>query len=79
MGLIGIRIRIARKDKLIPEFEMKTQKAMKIKQVKDEDTGKMRDETIAETKARTESEQIALEEERMKELETLEEEEARFK
>ena len=39
----------------------------------------MRDETAAETKARTESEQIAIEEERMKELETMEEEEARFK
>ena len=79
MGLIGIRIRIARKEKFIPEFEMKTEKAKKAKQVKDADTGKMRDETEAEKKARTESEQIALEEEKMKELETLEEEEAKLK
>lgn len=79
MGLIGIRIRIARKEKFIPEFEMKTEKAKKTKQVKDADTGKMRDETEAEKKARTESEQIALEEEKMKELETLEEEEAKLK
>jgi len=79
MGLIGIRIRIANKAKLVPEFEMKTEKAMKTKQIKDAGTGKMRDETAAETKARTESEQIALEEEKMKELETLEEEEARLK
>ena len=79
MGLIGIRIRIANKAKLIPEFEMKTKKDANTKQIKDKETGKMRDETAAETKARTESEQIALEEEKMKELETLEEEEARLK
>ncbi|MHA7647301.1 30S ribosomal protein S3 [Nitrosopumilus sp. S4] len=79
MGLIGIRIRIARNEKLIPEFEMRTEKTMKPRQVKDEGTGKMRDETAAEKKARTESEQIALEEEKMKDLETLEEEENLFK
>ena len=79
MGLIGIRIRIARKEKFVPEFEMKTEKPKKVKQVQDETTGKMRDETEAERKARTESEQIAIEEEKMKELETLEEEEAKLK
>ena len=79
MGLIGIRIRIARKEKFVPEFEMKAEKPKKAKQVKDADTGKMRDETAAEKKARTESEQIAMEEEKMKELETLEEEEAKLK
>ena len=79
MGLIGIRIRIGRKEKLIPEFEMKVEKPKKSKQVQDKTTGKMRDETEAERKARTESEQIALEEEKMKELETLEEEEAKLK
>ncbi|MCA9812618.1 MAG: 30S ribosomal protein S3 [Nitrosarchaeum sp.] len=79
MGLIGIRIRIARKEKYIPEFELRQEKQKKVKQVKDEKTGKMRNETEAERKARTESEQIALEEEKMKELETLEEEEATLK
>ena len=83
MGLIGIRIRIARKEKFVPEFEMKEEKPAKqnkqAKQVQDKDTGKMRDETEAERKARTESEQIAIEEEKMKELETLEEEEAKLK
>ncbi|EGG42692.1 30S ribosomal protein S3 [Candidatus Nitrosarchaeum limnium] len=78
MGLIGIRIRIARNEKYVPEFELKTQKPKKAKQVKDADTGKMRDETEKERKARTESEQIAMEEEKMKELETLEEEEAKL-
>ena len=79
MGLIGIRIRIARKEKLVPEFEMKQEKPKKAKQVQDKETGKMRDETAAERKARTESEQIAMEEEKMKELETLEEEEDKLK
>ena len=79
MGLIGIRIRIARNEKFVPEFEMKAEKPKKTKQVQDQTTGKMRDETEAERKARTESEQIALEEEKMKELETLEEEEAKLK
>jgi small subunit ribosomal protein S3 len=78
MGLIGIRIRIARNEKYVPEFEFKTQKQKKAKQVKDVGTGKMRDETEVERKARTESEQIAIEEEKMKELETLEEEEAKL-
>ncbi len=78
MGMIGVRIRIARKEKFVPEFEM-TVKTKKPKQVKDKKTGKMRDETELEKMARTESEIIALEEERMKDLETLEEEEAKLK
>ncbi len=76
MGLIGVRIRIARKEKVVPEFEMRIPRP---RQVKDAETGKMRDETEKERKARTESEQIAIEEEKMKNLETLEEEEARLK
>ena len=36
MGLIGIRIRIARKEKLIPEFEMKVEKPKKTKPVVEE-------------------------------------------
>ena len=77
MGLIGIRIRIARKEKYVPEFELRDEQ--KPRQVRDKKTGKMRDETKEEKKARTESEQIAMDEERMKELETLEEEEEKFK
>jgi len=77
MGLIGIRIRIARKEKYVPEFELRNEQ--KPRQVRDKKTGKMRDETKEEKKARTESEQIAMDEEKMKELETLEEEEERFK
>ena len=69
MGLIGIKIRIANKEKLVPEFEI--DKELKSKTV-DEETS---DETIA----KTESEQIKIEEEKMKTLETLEEEEQRLK
>ncbi len=84
MGLIGIRIRIARKEKFVPEFELKKKKEVKSKlatehQIKDEDTGKMRDETADELKARTETEQIAIEAEKMKKIETLEEEEEKLK
>ena len=84
MGLIGIRIRIARKEKFVPEFELKKKKETKSNLdsehlIKDENTGKMRDETADELKARTESEQIAIESEKMKKIETLEEEEEKFK
>ena len=71
MGLIGIRIRIARKDKFIPEFELKVIKDKK------KDEKKARKE--AERKAKTESEQIELEEKEMEKLETLEEEEGDMK
>ncbi|MEK0328329.1 MAG: 30S ribosomal protein S3 [Nitrosopumilus sp.] len=43
MGLIGIRIRIARKEKLIPEFEMREEKPKKVKQ--EEKIEKVSDET----------------------------------
>jgi len=86
MGLIGIRIRIARHEKFVPEFEFRTQKPNKTKQIKDTDTGKIRDETEVEDKVKTEvedkvkteSEQIVIEEEKMKEIETLEDEEVKL-
>jgi len=88
MGLIGIRIRIAKKEKLVPEFEMKTEK---VKQGKNKKTieGKAKVEEVkqkveevvvedvkvevikvegSENKAKSESEQIAIEEEKMKTL-----------
>ena len=71
MGLIGIKIRIASKEKLIPEF--------KLKDVVEKSTvnadQKSKDGNIAET----ETEQIKIEEEKMKTLVTLEEEEERLK
>ncbi len=87
MGLIGIRIRIARKEKYVPEFELKKkeakEKSKKVTPEKDvkeytDASGAPREETAEEKKARTESEQIAIEAEKMKELETLEEEEEKL-
>jgi len=105
MGLIGIRIRIARKEKLIPEFEMIDKKPKKVKQVQEEETEKVSDEkekvsdekekvsdekekvsdekekVSDEThdKVKSETEQIAIEEEKMKSINTLENEEADMK
>lgn len=88
MGLIGIRIRIAIKEKIIPEFEFR-EKPKKAKQkpkeeiiVKvsaDKPVSTIKVETEAERKARTESEQIELESQKIADLETLEEEEEKFK
>ena len=72
MGLIGIRIRIARKEKLIPEFEMREEKTKEVKP----ETEKVKPET---EEVKSETEQIAIEEEKMKSIETLEEEENRLK
>ena len=71
MGLIGIKIRIARKEKVVPEFKLKGLSEQKA-ETQDK---KIEDETIA----KTESEQIKIEEEKMKTLVTLEEEEQRLK
>ena len=71
MGLIGIKIRIASKEKVVPEFKLK---GLSEQEQKTEDE-KIKDETIA----KTESEQINIEEEKMKTLVTLEEEEQRLK
>ena len=71
MGLIGIKIRIASKEKVVPEFKLKVLSEQKQK-TEDE---KIKDETIA----KTESEQINIEEEKMKTLVTLEEEEQELK
>ena len=71
MGLIGIKIRIARKEKVIPEFEHKKNEPIVIES-NDE-------ESVEKTTVKTESEQIKIEEEKMKTLETLEEEEEKLK
>ncbi|NIP62471.1 MAG: 30S ribosomal protein S3 [Nitrosopumilaceae archaeon] len=73
MGLIGIRIRIAHHEKYVPEFEHK-----KLAKEKSEEQ-KRKEEAEREEKARTESEHIAMEEEKMKEFDTLEDEEEKYK
>ncbi|MCH9658985.1 30S ribosomal protein S3 [archaeon] len=96
MGLIGIRIRIAKKEKIVPEFEMKVEKPKNTKQNKDvktDDIKKVKVEEIVvgdskvevvkvedgKEKAKSESEVIAIEEEKIEKIETLEEEEAVLK
>jgi small subunit ribosomal protein S3 len=87
MGLIGIRIRIARKEKLVPEFELRKEKEQKKKpkQVKVEEV-EIEDVKVEVVKvegkkdtAKSESEVIEIEEKKMESLETLEEEEAKLK
>lgn len=67
MGLIGIRIRIARKEKYIPEFELKEAKRIE-REAREE---KKREE---KRKARTESEQIEMDSKNIETMETLDEE-----
>ncbi len=105
MGLIGIRIRIAHKDRSPPEFEMRSitdreknkeardDKKRKEKKLSDKVDGHnaneqedvdqgivIDDESIKETKGvTTESEHIKMEEEHIKQLDSMEEEEASLK
>ncbi len=85
MGLIGIRIRIAIKEKLVPEFEFKKVEKEKPKEVKVEEiqVGDIKVEVVKaeenKDKAKSESEQIAIESKKMEKLETLEEEEEKLK
>jgi len=87
MGLIGVRIRIAIKEKFIPEFELRKTKIEKgsTKHVKVEeieiDNVKVEVVKVKGKKdtAKSESERIALEAKKMESLETLEEEEEKLK
>jgi len=93
MGLIGVRIRIANKEKLIPEFELIKEKEDKKKKLEKETPikkieevkieGDVKVEVIkvegTENKAKSESEQIAIEAEKMKSLKTMEEDEGELK
>ena len=87
MGLIGIRIRIARKEKFIPEFELKEtkeeeEKPKKVK-VEEVEVGDVKVEVVKiegkKDQAKSESEIIELEEKKMEKIETLEEEEEKLK
>jgi small subunit ribosomal protein S3 len=87
MGLIGIRIRIAIKEKFIPEFELKKAKEQKEKpkaiKVEEVEVEGAKVEVVKvegkKDKAKSESEVIELEEKKMEKIETLEEEEAKLK
>ena len=76
MGLIGVSIRIARKEKFIPEFELKG----KTQAEKDADAKLKREADEAIEKAKTESEIINVEQETMQDLpDTMEKEEEMMK
>ncbi len=75
MGLIGIRIRIARKEKLIPEFELKNKTKAQIK----EDEKIKRESDELDAKAQTESELIKMEEEKIEKIDSMEEVEEELK
>ena len=94
MGLIGIRIRIARKDKVIPEFEIKSDsvqdKSIKLEQTEEPktvvSTKTEEPKTVVSTETEepktvvsTETEQIKLDEEKIKKIDSLEEEEEELK
>jgi len=85
MGLIGIRIRIAIKEKLVPEFEFKKveEEETKVTKVEEIQVGDIKVEVVKteenKDKAKSESEQIEIESKKMEKLETLEEEEEKLK
>ena len=71
MGLIGIKIRIARKEKIVLEFEHKEKEPIETESIDEKSAEKII--------AKTETEQIKIEAEKMKTLVTLEEEEEKLK
>ena len=72
MGLIGIRIRIALKEKIIPEFEYKNKNHKE-----DINTSDKIDD--GEDVAQTESEQIKIDAEKISKVDSMEEEEENLK
>lgn len=82
MGLIGIRIRIARKENYIPDFELKSVKKQvkaKAEPEEEKEVEIIEEEQIDRTKPRTESEEIEREEQLIKEVETYEDVEEELK
>ena len=89
MGLIGIRIRIAHKDKMVSEFKLNKLKEKIIQKEQSDETIKVKTDAVktdavktdaVKTDAvKTETEQIQIDSEKIKEIETMEEEEAELK
>ena len=75
MGLIGIRIRIAQKEKLVPEFELKG----KTPQQKEDDLKIKHKADEMAKKAQSESELVKIEEEKIKKIDSMEEVEEELK
>lgn len=75
MGYIGVRIRIAKKDRFIPEFELRGIKDEKTK----EQIQKEADEAAALLQARTESEAVKIIAEKIENLDLMEDVEEKLK
>jgi len=74
MGYIGVRIRIARKERYVPEFELKGAKEEKA------EAERLRlEREEEERRARTESEQIKLDAEKIEKMDLMEEVEEKLK
>ena len=76
MGLIGIRIRIAQKEKVVSEFKLNKLKVEPEAEKAEPEAEKVKTET---EKVKTETEQIQIDSEKIKKIETMEEEEAELK
>ena len=80
MGLIGIRIRIAQKDKVVSEFKLKVEPEAEKVEPEAEKAEPEAEKVKTETeKVKTETEQIQIDSEKTKKIETMEEEEAELK
>ena len=82
MGLIGVRIRIARKELHVPEFELKARAVVKSKPVKVEEEKEgeaLQEPAFDPTKPRTESEEIEREEKLIEQTPTYDEAEEGLK
>ena len=73
MGYIGVRIRIARKEKYTPEFELKGKKETR----EEKELRLAREEE--ERQARTESEQVKIDQEKIEKMDLMEEVEEKLK
>lgn len=73
MGYIGVRIRIARKERYVPEFELKGKKETK----EEKEIRLAREES--ERIARTESEQVKLDQEKIEQMDIMDEVEEQLK
>lgn len=73
MGYIGVRIRIARKERYTPEFELKGRKETK----EEKDLRLARE--AEERQARTESEQVKIDQEKIEKMDLMEEVEEKLK
>jgi small subunit ribosomal protein S3 len=82
MGRIGVRIRIARKERYIPEFEPREIKKETIKaipEVEEKEIEVIEEIPVDPTKPRTESELVEIEEKLVEQVETFEEIEEELK